>query len=60
MKETKRQRKLRKGMNSATLEAYTKGHKPPVYKNITPPNQPEVFAKVGKGVPYVNPKKFGM
>lgn len=60
MKETKKQRKLSKGMNSATLEAYTKGYKSPVYKNISPPNQPEVLAKVAKGVPYVNPKNFGM
>lgn len=60
MKETKRQRKLRKGMNAATLEAYTKGHKPPAYKNIAGPNQLETFVKVQKGIPFVNPANFGM
>lgn len=60
MKETKKQRRMRKGMNAAAFGAYAKGHKTPVYKNIAPPNQLEVFVKVQKGVPFVNPANFGM
>jgi hypothetical protein len=59
MKETKKQRKLRKGMNSAAAHEFNKGHSAPIYANISKPNQPELFAKVKKVVPYVNPNNFG-
>lgn len=60
MKETKKQLKLRKGMNAATAHAFKKGHSAPLYTNIAKPNEPELFAKVKKGVPYVNPNNFGV
>lgn len=60
MKETKKQRKLRQGMNYATLKAFGAGHKPPVYKNIAGFGEPSLFVKVKHGVPHVNPVNFGM
>ena len=60
MKETKKQRKLRKGMNAATRSAYEEGYRPPKFMNVNPPNMPANFVKVDKGVPYVNPSNFGM
>lgn len=46
MKETKRQRKLRKGMNAATFEAYSNGY-----------SKPHVLSR---GTTYVNPTNFGI
>lgn len=61
MKETKRQRKLRVGMNYATRLAFRKGFKPPEFYDIGAlPLQPSHFVKIDKGVPYVNPKNFGV
>ena len=46
MRETKRQRKLRKGMNAATFEAYKKGYRKP--------------SVLDRGNTYVDPANFGM
>ena len=58
---TKKQRKLRDGMNAITKAAYEKGHTPPLYVNRNEGKAllPE-YIKVGKGVPYVNPLNFGV
>jgi len=55
---TKRQLKKIKGMNDATKFALQSGHKPPVYVNLAKPNELPRYAKVAKGVPYVNPNNF--
>lgn len=64
MKETKRQRKLQKGMNSATAEHYRKGYAPPQFAGKDGMNIEGMvipaYAKIGKGTPYVNPKNFGL
>lgn len=60
MKVTKKQRKLNKGMNFATLQAYSRGHQAPKYRNFADAGQLPMFRKVQVGVPFVNPNNFGM
>lgn len=61
MKVTKKQRKLRDGMNHATLQAFNQGYQPPKIVNVNE-GQPLLprYMKVAKGVPYVNPLNFGI
>ena len=56
MKETKKQRKLRKGMNAATLQAYSAGHKTPVFHETGGREK----IRISAGVPFVNAANFGM
>jgi len=58
MKETKHQRKLRKGMNAVTKQNFEDGYSPPLYKNVAAIGQLERMVKVQKGVPYVNSNNF--
>lgn len=60
MKVTKKQRKLNKGMNFATLQAHSNGHQAPKYHNFAGAGQLPRFRKVVEGVPFVNPTNFGM
>ena len=59
-KVTKKQRKLRDGMNHATAEAFKQGYTPVRIMNVNE-GQPLLprYMKMNKGVPYVNPKNFG-
>ncbi|HAU25859.1 MAG TPA: hypothetical protein DCW49_00565 [Alteromonas australica] len=58
MKETKRQRKKRVGMNAATQSAFKKGYRPPSYREFIQPNGLAAFKKTTLGVPFVNPTNF--
>ena len=58
MRETKKQRKKRVGMNEATQNALKKGYRPPIYSEVIQPNGLVAFRKTAVGVPYVNPMNF--
>lgn len=58
MKETKKQRKKRVGMNAAAQDAQKKGYRPPRYSEVIQPNGLVAFRKTAVGVPFVNPTNF--
>jgi hypothetical protein len=58
MKETKKAKKKRVGMNAATQSAFKKGYRPPSYREVIQPNGLAALRKNAVGVPYVNPMNF--